>query len=75
LEIQELVATLASHLRPATITLLGLWMTGGQDIAVSAVSGLASTLLVLATLLLGTEIGGPWWACPPCSWWLSIPIS
>ena len=32
---------------------------GGQDIAVSAVSGVSSTLLVPATFLLGFELGGP----------------
>jgi hypothetical protein len=40
-------------------TKLGLWMAGGQDIAVSIVSGVSSTLLVPATFLLGFELGGP----------------
>ncbi len=96
--VQNGVASLASHLHPATITFTrglypyrfdpksyldsaremkgfyegrlrepafvlltksALWLTGGQDIAVSAVSALASTLLVPATFVLGCLLGGP----------------
>ena len=39
-------------------TKVGLWLTGGQDIAVSLVSSTFSALLVVATYALGRAIGG-----------------
>lgn len=39
-------------------TKVGQWLTGDQDIAVSMVSGFFSTLIILATYVLGRSIGG-----------------
>ena len=39
-------------------TKVGLWLTGGQDIAVSMMSSLFSALIIVATYALGRSIGG-----------------